>query len=399
MPVLPTMGGADVMQKLMHMMFLGFMLLCMACKKVHFPKSYLCLSLIVAIGLSAYYTFNTLFFTKEIVVRDFGDLTRPIIYLTYTFFAFIFPLSEVDFGKLFKFLIKVVLFQIFISIFVYFPFLWPIVDIFKGRPSFDMPLHFYRWSGTFGYPSDFSFLLSFFIFYYYSLYVKKQSIKFKEWALVGLCFIALIMTFSRGGIFSTIGILGLSYFFTGAIKRKSSYVMLISGVVAISSAVIYFSEDFEQVAYMTSIVTSEDQKMDSSTGHRFKEMELAVEYSTKAPPFGAGSSRVELGKRIPIIESFYGFHLMKWGILGLLIILSIKTVIMLACLSVRQRKYKLDGTISSVAFAVILLTLSEVLLFGLSSAITDRFKCLPAYYLLVGYVFSFYFRKQHDGVQ
>ncbi len=80
-------------------------------------------------------------------------------------------------------------------------------------------------------------------------------------------------------------------------------------------------EDTPSVSYLTSTISSTEQ--DASTSHRKKEIELALEYAAEYFPFGAGANRILLGTKINIIESFYGFHLIKWGCFGLFLFMLI----------------------------------------------------------------------------
>ncbi|WP_156412697.1 hypothetical protein [Pseudohongiella spirulinae] len=196
------------------------------------------------------------------------------------------------------------------------------------------------------------------------------------------------MTFSRGGIFATVGILIIQLIATGLIARIKVLVMSITLTLFMIG---YFSSNSSEnygiyTEYLTSVFT---QDIDSSASHRIRELELARDSALRNPPLGIGPARVEIASQISVIESFYGYHLIKWGIAGLLFMLAIKLTITRHSISF-YKKYKVHEStheVSAFALAVALITMSEILLFGLSSAITDRLKTLPTYYLFVGYVF------------
>lgn len=391
-PLLPNSLGAQNAQKIMHLCIISILLFIFACRKVKLPSQFFFFVILATSLLFVYYSSLTLLRTNLIIASDFPDLIRQFVYLGYVLFAFAIPLRNSEFQELLSFLKKLLIFQIVFSTFVYIPALWPLVDIFKGRPSDDMALHFYRWSGTYGYPSDFSFFISFFIFYYFSFYARRIMMKKSDIFMVLVLFFALFMSFSRGGIFSTFGVLGVLFWFTGAKKRKTSYVLIASAGLVLISAVLFFSDKFQQVNYIIQVFGSDSQSVDGSTGHRLYELGLAAEYAGEQVPFSEGANREELAGRISIIESFYGYHLIKFGVLGLFFALSIKLTLLTLCVFVYKR-YLNNIHISSFVFALIGLILSEVLFFGFSSAITDRFKTLPTFYLMIGYMGSLYFRR------
>ncbi|NKC17412.1 hypothetical protein CWC29_000910 [Pseudoalteromonas sp. S4498] len=391
-PVLPHTLGAPTAQKVLHVFAFVFVALSLVIRRTYFKPGFVTAVVAICTVMMSYYMAVSLAFTNFLTFKDLPDYLRPLIYLIYILIPLIYPLDEEELRTFFVFFKKMFVFQVIISILIYIPALWPVVDIFKGRPSDDMPLHFYRWSGTYGYPSDFSFYLSFFIFYYFSFFARRISMSVGEWSIVFVAFCAMFLSFSRGGLFSTVGILGLAFWLTGARTRKTSYLLLFAMVVASVSIFLSFSEEFEQVSYILETFGGEDGDVDGSTSHRLKELALAGEYLSQLPPLSEGSNRLELETRIEVIESFYGFHLIKWGILGLTAALVIKFVFFLVCCYVYKKGLcsKRNETQTALAFAVACLVASEVLLFGFSSAISDRFKTLPTFYLLFGYVLSGY---------
>ncbi|MBE0349609.1 O-antigen ligase family protein [Pseudoalteromonas lipolytica] len=396
-PVLPHTLGAPNAQKVLHIFAFLFVVATLIVKPVRFDKRVIKYTVIIVGSLILYYAGLSLIFTEKLTFKDLPDYLRPIIYLLYIMIPFLYPLESDDWSDFFSFFKKLFIFQILISALVYLPALWPLVDLFKGRPSDDMALHFYRWSGTYGYPSDFSFYLSIFIFYYFCFFANRMRISMKEWVIIAAAFIAMFLSFSRGGLFSTFGILGLAFWLTGARKRKSAYVLIASVFIILTAVVITFSEEFVQVSYILDTFGGEDGNVDDSTSHRLKEMQLAYDYMAANPPFSSGSNRDELATQIEVIESFYGFHLIKWGIVGLLAILLVKLAALYICVYVYKESKKAQKPLFPMAFSVACLIASEVLLFGLSSAISDRFKTLPTFYLLLGYVLYEYtiMHKKH----
>ncbi len=388
-------GGVGTAQKILHVIIFIFVVALILIKKPAKPDRQVIFFLIAYLLVTvSYYILTTLLFTTDLSWQDTTDFTRPFVYLLYLLIPILYPITGEQLKSLMKFFVAICLIQIVFSAFVYFPELWGIVDIYKGRMSDDFVVfHFFRWSGTYGYPSDFAFYLSFFIYYqYFKLIDAKEQFYFKDWLFVAALFIALFLTLSRGGIGTVIIMLGFSYLFGRGKKSKAVNVTLVAfmmaSVFAITSVTLSDEKsNMLKVEYLESMF--EGDEMDDSTSHRVVEMEIAVEYFEKCFPFGCGSNRIELKKRINVIESLYGYHLAKWGAIGL-VLYFIFLLWMVNILIATAKAYEKGSFESVFSYATLLLVLSIPVVFGFSSAMSDRFKALPLHYIFVGYVISLY---------
>lgn len=394
-------GGVGTAQKLLHVLVFLLVIALVLIKKPAKPDRQMSFFLAVYLLVTvSYYIMTTLAFTADLSWRDTTDFTRPFVYLLYLFIPLLYPINGRQLQSLMKFFVIACLIQILFSAFVYFPALWGIVDIYKGRMSNDfIVFHFFRWSGTFGYPSDFAFYLSFFIYYqYFKLVDARKEFYLKDWLFVAVLFIALFLTLSRGGIGTVIIMLGFAYLFGRGKKSKTVNLTLVSFMVAVVLVVSSISLSDEKsnmlgIDYLESMFDGDE--MDDSTAHRVVEMSIAVEYFEKCFPFGCGSNRIELKKRINVIESLYGYHMSKWGAVGL-ILYFIFLLWIVGILRAAARSYEKGSFESIFSAAVLLLVLSIPVVFGFSSAMSDRFKALPMHYLFVGYVISLYLIKKRD---
>jgi len=130
------------------------------------------------------------------------------------------------------------------------------------------------------------------------------------------------------------------------------------------------------------------KKLDGSTSHRIKEFMLSVNYFLDYFPFGPGPNRDELSTKISVVESFYGLYMLKWGLVGLLIyFFFIFYMIKISLFTIKIQK---NISIKIFLQSFIVLMLSVILVFGFSSAVSDRFKGLPFFYLLAGYSYMLY---------
>jgi O-antigen ligase len=386
--------GTSLSQKIMHLFLIIFFVIITLLKKnnIILNKKYL---LFIFFILS--YTFSiTLFTSSNIILKDFGDPIRPIIYFIYFIFPMVFILNNEEFKNVFNFIILLLFIQILFSSFVFIDILSPLEDLYKGRMSNDIiPFHYFRWSGTFIYPSDFSFFLSFFIYFYYMLFVNSNE-KVKYFFIFSILVFSLIMTLSRGGIFTVIGMLGIFFGYQVLRNRKLLFktiliiIILIFTIFLLKDYILSIPSIESQVQYLT--LTTNSGKTDDSTGHRILEFKIAIEYLINYFPFGAGPNRLELSEKIAVIESLYGYYFTKWGFFGFLFYLI--SVMFFSIRSLKLYKNSDDYKIKYFALSFLLLTISVPLLFGFSSAVSDRFKGLPFYYVFSGYiVYLSYYNK------
>ncbi len=399
-------GGVSNSQRVMHAIFFCLIALCALLKKrINISKPFLKAYSIYLLFVIIYYMFCTLFFTVENSWSDFADFSRPLIYTLYLFIPLIFPLESHEFEKIFRLLIKLIVLSIFFSMLVYLPETYVLVDQYKGRQSDDKVLmHFFRWSGTFGYPSDFSFVLSFFLYYLFFQFVYSvKSLTWRFYALLFLICVGIVFTLSRGGIFSSLFMLGICYLFS-----KAKFDLRINSILsffslAFISLMFYlyttgvFDEFSDDIGYILAVFGDENGKVDSSTNHRLREVKLAYDYSINYFPFGSGSNRIHIKSLIDPLESFYGYHLIKWGVIGLMSHLVFIAYLAYANFKASLQFRKCNINLSVVFLATVTLLISVPLIFGFSSAMSDRFKCVAFYYVLAGYGLNFYLKSPGVG--
>lgn len=127
--------------------------------------------------------------------------------------------------------------------------------------------------------------------------------------------------------------------------------------------------------------------MDRSTVHRIREGERALQVAAEQFPVGAGPNKERWKEELRVVESLYGHLLLKWGALGLALYLLGVVFVVYACRQV-YRVFAADDFVPVFAIATAATIVSVPLIFGFSSAMSDRFKVLGFYYLLAGYACS-----------
>jgi hypothetical protein len=129
-----------------------------------------------------------------------------------------------------------------------------------------------------------------------------------------------------------------------------------------------------------------------SATHRVTELNLAWKTMLEYFPIGIGPDRTRTETGLRAMETLYGHHLIKWGIAGLLLYLV--PVVYCATIAYRLWRSHKDRFIATVAGALFVLIISVPLVFGISNTINDRFKGLPFYYTMMGYLVMLDQRRQ-----
>lgn len=337
----------------------------------------------------AYYLSITIYNTQEIELGGLLDTGRPLIYLAYLLIPFGFRLTENEFPRFIRILMAGALLQIAFSALVYFPqFDW-LQDVFKGRPSNDpVKFHYYRWSGTMAWPSDFSFYLSLFLYYGFLklLHSTTSHEKLKAALICGLLAFGCVMTMSRGGLATIAIMLAVAVLIEGRIK----YGLILFSVGAIAVATLqHISEGPDRTEFQAGYVLrllDAGIDADASTGHRINELSYALDVAWSNFPFGIGPDRAAIGQHVRVVESLYGHHLIKWGFAGLSLFLIGTVYTYVRVYKSTRRASRLDVRLFGTA--ALLWAASVPLIFGWSSAMTDRFKCLPFYYFIIGHLWA-----------
>lgn len=338
-----------------------------------------------------YFIIVSLINSVSLSYRDFTDLLRPAPYLMYFILPFIFPISLNEYHRFFKIGLVILIFQFVFSTLVYVPFMYPLVDLFKGRDSEDFVLfHFFRWSGLMGYPSDFTFYLSLYFYYFLLcfLYNYKKMFSIFILIIVSICF---VFSLSRGGVLSVIFTCFIFVLFAKGYIKLRFFKLIVTFLFFIFFISLFVNLTLESSTefkfdYFVNIFDS-SEKIDDSAQHRLNELNLALEMSNKYFPFGGGSNREMLKNKINVIESYYGYLLIKWGVFGLLLnFLFLFFVIKAGFFSFKYFRSLNDVQSYILTLSIVLFIGSVPLVFGFSSDMTSRLKCLPLFYFSCGFL-------------
>ena len=375
-------------QRVMHLIIFAQSLILYIFEFKFFKRSNKSIFFILLFGfILSFFLVNFIVTLQSFSFSDLGDLTRIIFIFNYILLGYVISIS-INYEILLDYLNKLFNIQFISSLLILIPPLYFLIDIFKGRPSYEpFNFHFYRTSGTFIYPSDFSFVIGFFVFYFFYQYVFKRKNKLK--LIISL--ILLFTSISRGAILSFgLYFLLIPFLFKKNIFSFSKYIYpyyLILTIIIFCILYFFNSTYLDYVIDSVTFIITGQGNIDSSTQHRFNELALGFNYANEYFPFGLGPNRSLLLTKIDVIESFYAYYLIKWGYLGVsLMLLFYFLILRIVFFRYSYFKEKLNFPVAGLYFSFISITISFLLFFGWSSAITERFKLMPFYFILCGFL-------------
>jgi len=330
--------------------------------------------------------------------EDIIEFIRPIVYLIFLFVPIFYELDESQFGELMGFLLWISIIQIFFSVAVFFPSLWPITDLYKGKLSDsigDYSIgHFFRFSGTLGFPSFFAFYLSFYILYVILALRFGRHPGYKKTALMSFVFISivgLLLTGSRAGIAALLLMLMLAIMFSLDKKTTASIaiiIVLVSGLVYLSYETIQELESFKYIQMLI-----DEGVEDDSAEHRIEEANLMFSLMLKYFPFGFGANKDFFSKTIGPVESSHGYYMGKYGFLGLSLYLGYYVLLSYIALKV-GRIYKENPEVRAFAYTYLIWSFVMVVIFGVVTSATEAFRGAFIFYTYSGYILMFYLSKK-----
>lgn len=329
--------------------------------------------LIYGLAFSSIFLFILLKNQEIFIIKDIVECFKPLYF-------FVIFLCGKEASKIYKvasvcrLVATLLVIGVVFSFLVYFEFSYPLLDLFKGRTSDEGNLyHFFRFSGFFGYPSMFGIYLIFGMF----LTINFDHSKYKKLTL-GLMFLGFILTMSKTGF---VLFLLISVYY---LVKKGSFATILyslSGVFMIGTIIIlYYNEEF---AIVFSAFSSLDGLLASTFSHRFREIIEAVQILTSENFDGFGPSNLYLKMNHGPVENVIFFYVFKFGYFGLIYYLNL--IFFTAYLFINEKN---DS--KKLVFFWCLLAL---LIGSLAESITEEYKTLYFFPLVLGYFSSLKLKK------
>lgn len=290
--------------------------------------------------------FGSLYFESPFQ-RALSDSLRYFIFAWFVIVGYNFSsFKDKEFMKLIFYLSFI---QVLVSFLVFFEPLHPLVDPFKGRISSGaLSFHFYRFSGTLGFPTEFGCFL--FLPIMHLVRTNLFIFNLRYFAFFIFLITGLFLSVSRGAVlvllvFAFFNLLqrALSLLLTKSINVRILLLVFVFSLVLISilPVILINSETLTFTGYLFSII----QGIDSSVIHRFNELKVSgmILYGDLQVPIGVDRI-VPYG--FDSMESFWGSAIIKFGWLGVFIIFVINISFYLKYFSLtKQQKYSFSGTV------------------------------------------------------
>ena len=332
--------------------------------------------IILTLILAIWITILTLLQSGIIISKDLFDVIRPFIYL-FLFYIGYLNTTKLNINSFISYLLILFIVQVAFSSTVYIDSFSIFQDIYKGRTSTDSVIkHYYRFSGTFGFPGSFGSVISLFLIWYFLIVAIKPSLKN---ILIFTCFvIALLLSGSRGAIivlFPLIFLLSLKYRLF-----KVLIIILFLFILICILVMHYFNIDLHAITYILEL--TEKGLDEGSLIYRLGELGLTYDILKDTLLIGVGSHNSYFVNIHGPIESLYLNYLGRYGIIGFLLI-TFATFMICSKININNMigiTLETKLFISSFTYWFFL----SIFIGGISTSIIDQMKISAFVFVLIG---------------
>ena len=320
-------------------------------------------------------------FPVNFLLKDFVEVLKPLLYsiIFISGYRLAKKFSELSIEKT---VIYVGLGSVVFSTLVFFPALYSIADLYKGRVSgASYNLHFFRFSGTLGYPGGFGYWLVLPTLVLVSHYHRRLLPFSKFIVLFGFLLFGVVMTGSRGA--AAIFFLTLSFYYISNLESTRNFVAVLVFIACLAVsifAIVNYSESYQSLGYLLSTF---DTGSDGSFAHRLNELDRLKDSLLQGRVIGFGPNNYYLRQNYGPVESVYYYYGIKFGFIGLLYYFSLILTfgfVLLRCI-LRNRR-------DSFVFVFSVFALANLIVAGVSNAITEEYKSFYIFFMLSGVVVS-----------
>jgi hypothetical protein len=348
---------------------------------------------IFSFGLISSLLFYTLLLTnfpRIIVFKDIVEVTKPAIYSIFVISGFKLAKSVTE-PTLYKCVILFGVLSVFFSALVLFPAFHPIADMYKGRvSSSSYNFHFFRFSGTMGYPGGYGVWLVLPILVSISLYVDKYICLQKFLITFSILLLGLVMSGSRAAI--AVLLATVSLLLLARIKNRRNLQVIsifIVSLIAIGFLVFYLNDSYQSLYYLFSTI---ENGAGGSFNHRLGEISRLYAQIYSGELLGAGPNNAYLVNNFGPVESAYYYYGYKFGLIGLLIyFLIIAIFLQMSLLSYNSRNF-------GFVFIFSIFSIVSMGLGGISNSITEEYKSFYLFFTFFGMSLCYFYRQKDVGL-
>jgi hypothetical protein len=385
---------------LMPLNFAGFMLLNEPILVLSFLGSLFCIVLyrnrlnrkhLLVFGLSfiissSFYCILLIYMPLNFVIKDFFEVFKPLIY-GFIFISGMLISEYLDEEKIINYILASVVFLVVFSSLVFFPQTYPFLDLYKGRTSdAAYNFHFFRFSGSLGYPGGFGYWLVLGIQVTMLAYYKSMLSSKKFMLLYGLGLLGLVFSGARGAVIIFV-LSSLLFFLSTPTKRKTFFFSILFILLLISFLAFLFSgqSDIQAIAHFQKLL---ENAGGGTFGHRASELERLFEALSDGRLLGAGPNNYFIKSTYGPVESAYYFYGYKFGLVGLLAYGFLIYTFLVMGVKLFFYRFTLN-----LPFIVSCWALLNLVVAGVSNSITEEYKSFYMFFLLSGIVYKQYIDK------
>jgi hypothetical protein len=349
----------------------------------NFPLKIVILALLmleVLIAFSMFY--GAIFAGVNLIVRDFFELHKPILFLLTVVFSFyIFNQNHFSVAKL--------LLRAFIVISILAVMQLLEFDQISGLYTGWNVIGVRRLTIPFGNPYDLAFVLVFFIFYFLMYAIYNNSIRYLFLAAFALYL--LICTGSRSVSLSFIIVFLLVYpifVLRLNLKRKVKSMVLFLFVSSIGLFLINLESFIKEYPFISGqyVQFVESGDIGQSASERLDQFYFALDKSSESfltPLIGNGPSKMEMEH----VESAYTYIYYRYGIIGFILYIFVYIYILISLFKLIFRRYSQFPKDQPI-FTALFLWFLTMPISAIGGMFIEQPKVSFFYYLMIGFTLA-----------
>ena len=335
--------------------------------------------LICAVFSAFFLTILVLNIPPDFVFKDFVECFKPIIYAL-IFVSGVLLSTRFTEDDVVHFIIFSGICSVAFSYLVFFPPAYSFIDIYKARQSVESnSFHFYRFSGTLGFPGGFGYWVVLVLQVALLQLYRQKITSFWFFLLYTFLLSGLVFSGSRGAFavylivnFVTIILLP---------SKKITWLMavtLIGGVTGFGMFLLVSEVELQAILHFQKVL---ENPTGGTFAHRASELERLFESISQGYVIGHGPNNKFIQNTYGPVESVYYFYGYKFGLIGLTYYF-----IWVGFVAYMLLKIFLSGRKVNFTFFFCLWAIVNMIVAGVSNSITEEYKSFFMFFLLLGYV-------------
>ncbi|WP_041590085.1 hypothetical protein [Teredinibacter turnerae] len=314
----------------------------------------------------------------DFLLKDFVECLKPTIYALIFISGWLLS-KRYSQDQAVRFILIAGVLSVLFSYLVFYPAAYPLVDLYKARQSTaENPFHFFRFSGTLGYPGGFGYWLVFVM--QVSLLQLYRGVTAKKLFLLqyGFLLSGLILSGSRGALLIYIIVNLMTV--VSIPRHRVSWVVtffIFWGLVLFLGLLFFIDVELQAIKHFQAVL---DAPSGGTFQHRASELQGLILSLSQGYLLGHGPSNSEILDAHGPIESVYYFYGYKFGLVGLVCYFFWVSLVAFIYFRLIIANQKLNLTFFFCLWALI-----NMVVAGVSNSITEEYKSFYMFFLLLGF--------------